>query len=96
MEFDIRAWMNKARPTYRAELTAASAAFMKRTQKLHRMLDSEPTLQELQRETESLYQEWTRVYGFLSRCTTEERLNLSQIAFEIRRDITDLNSSLRL
>ncbi len=96
MEFDIRAWMNKARPTYRAEVTAASAAFMKRTQKLHNMLDSEPTLQELQRETDSLYQEWKTVYGFLSKCTTEERLNLSQIASEIRRDLTDLNSSLRL
>jgi hypothetical protein len=96
MEFDIRAWMNKARPTYRAEVTAASAAFVKRTQKLHNMLDSEPTLQELQRETDSLYQEWKTVYGFLSRCTTEERLNLSQIASEIRRDLTDLNSSLRL
>lgn len=96
MEFDIRAWMNKARPTYRAEVTAASAAFMNRTQKLHNMLDSEPTLQELQRETESLYLEWKTVYGFLSRCTTEERVNLSQFASEIRRDLTDLNSSLRL
>ena len=96
LDLDVRNWLNAERPAYRAEVTAASAAFMKRTQRLHRMLDAEPTLQELQRETDSLYEEWKVVYGYLSRCRTADRVNLSQIAAEIRIDLTDLNGSLRL
>lgn len=96
LDFDVRNWLNTERPTYRTEVTAASTAFMKRTQRLHRMLDSEPTLQELQKETDALYQEWKTVYGFLSRCRTADRVNLSQLASEIVIDLRDLNGSLRL
>lgn len=96
LEYDVRNWLNTERPAYRAEVTAATAAFSKRTQRIHMMLDSEPTLQELQRETDSLYQEWKTVYEFLSRCRTADRVNLSQLATEIRIDLTDLNSSLQL
>lgn len=96
MDYDIRQWLNTERPAYRSEVTAASAAFVQRTQRLHRMLDSEPTLTELQREADSLYGDWMTVYGYLSRCRTEQRGNLSQIAAEVRIDLTDLNGLLRL
>ncbi len=96
LDQDVRSWLNSERPTYRNEVNTASLAFMKRTQRLHRMLDSEPTLADLQRETDSLYEEWKTVYGFLSRCRTPDRANLSQLAAEIRIDLTDLNSELRL
>jgi hypothetical protein len=96
LDYDIRQWLNRERPAYRAEVTAASLAFMKRTQRLHQLLDSEPTLQVLQREMDSLYQEWLTVYAFLGRCKTEDRANLSQASAEIRIDLTDLNGLLRL
>jgi hypothetical protein len=96
LNYDVRNWMNAERPTYRAEVTAAAAAFLTRTQRMHRMLDAQPTLQELQRETDSLYTEWKTIYGYLDRCRTADRTNLSQVAAEIRIDLTDLNSSLRL
>ena len=96
LDYDIGHWLRIERPAYRTEVTAASAAFVKRTQRLHQMLNSEPTLAELQRETDSLYQEWKTVYGFLSRCRTEDRTNLSQVSSEIRIDLTDLNGLLRL
>ncbi len=96
LDFDVSRWLKTERPAYRAEVTTASAAFMKRTQGLHQMLNSQPTLQELQKETDSLYQEWKGIYSYLSRCKTADRANLSQIASEIRADLTDLNSSLQL
>ncbi len=95
LEFDVRRWLAAERPTYRTEATTATAASMARTRKIHMMLDREPTLQELQRETDSLYQEWRLVYDFLSRCRTADRTNLSQLASEIRLDLTDLNASLQ-
>ncbi len=96
LDYDISKWMKTERPAYRSEVLAASAAFKKRTQRLHLMLDSEPTLPELQREADSLYKEWQAVYGFLGRCRTEDRANLSQVASEIRTDLLDLDGMVRL
>jgi HPt (histidine-containing phosphotransfer) domain-containing protein len=96
MDYYVRLWMNTERPTYSRDVTAASAAFVKRARSLHRMLDLEPTLQEVQRDADALYAEYSRLNDFLGRCNTAHRQSLSQIAAEIRFEMTELNSSLRL
>jgi hypothetical protein len=96
MDYYVRLWMNTERPTYNREVTAASAAFVKRARSLHRMLDVEPTLQEVQRDADALYEEYSRLNDFLGRCNTAHRQSLSQIAAEIRFEMSELNSSLRL
>jgi hypothetical protein len=69
---------------------------MKRTQRLSKMMNAAPTLTELQREADSLYQEWLAIYSYLSRCNTADRAFLSQGASDIRTNLTELNSELRL
>ncbi len=96
LDWDVRNWLNTERPAYRSEALQASAAFMKRTQRLSKMMNAAPTLTELQKETDSLYLEWQAIYSFLSRCNTADRAYLSQAAREIRNDLTELNSELRL
>ncbi len=96
LDFDVRQWLNTARPTNRNEVLTASGNFMKRTRRMHQMLDSEPTLSELQREADSLYQEWQAIYQYLGQCRTAQRQRLSETAAEIRLDLTELNDSLRL
>ncbi len=96
LDLDVRNWMSVERPAYRNEVIAASSAFIKRTQRLSRLLDTEPSLAEVQKETDSLYLDWKAVYAFLGRCNTADRTNLSQVAAEVRADLTDLFSSLRL
>lgn len=96
LDWDVRNWLNTERPAYRNEVLLASANFMKRTQRLSRMMDTAPTIVELQREADSLYQEWKAIYSYLSRCNTPDRAYLSQAARDIRTDLTTLNSQLRL
>lgn len=97
LDLDIRQWMNRERPTYRNEVTAAAQAFIKRTQKIHRMIDSEPRLPDLQRETESLYTEWRTLYGYFSRCqNASDRANLSYRSRMVNDDLVELDSLLRL
>jgi len=92
----VKQWLNTERPTYRNEVQQASATFMKRTQRLSKMMATAPTLTELQREADSLYEEWKAIYSYLSRCNTPDRSYLSQDAREIRNNLTELNSQLRL
>ncbi|MEJ7594065.1 MAG: hypothetical protein WKF77_21200 [Planctomycetaceae bacterium] len=96
LDWDVRNWLNIERPAFRNEALQASATFMKRTQRLSKMMDAAPTLPELQKETDSLYQEWQAIYTYLSRCNTADRAYLSQEARDIRNDLTELNSELRL
>ena len=96
LDWDVRNWLNTERPAYRNEALQASATFMKRTQRLSSMMTAAPTLTELQREADSLYQEWQSIYSYLSRCNTADRAYLSQGARDIRDNLTELNSQLRL
>ena len=96
LDWDVKQWLNTERPTYRNEVQQASATFMKRTQRLSKMMATAPTLTELQREADSLYEEWKAIYSYLSRCNTPDRSYLSQDAREIRNNLTELNSQLRL
>lgn len=97
LDMDVRQWLNTERPAFRTEAATASSNFRKRTQRLHAMMDAEPTLQELQKETDELYRDWLVLYDFLGRSrSSSDRAILSQVAREIMADLTDLNSSLRL
>ncbi len=96
LDWDVRNWLNTERPAYRNEALQASATFMKRTQRLSKMMNAAPTLTALQKEADSLYQEWQAIYSYLSRCNTADRAYLSQEARDIRNDLTELNSELRL
>jgi hypothetical protein len=96
LDWDVRNWLNTEKPAYRNEALQASAAFMKRTQRLSKMMNAAPTVTELQREADSLYKEWQAIYSYLSRCNTADRPYLSQGARDIRNDLTELNAQLRL
>ena len=96
LDWNVKHWVNSDRPAYRNEVLQASASFMARTQRLSKMMNSTPTLTELQREADGLYVEWKAIYSYLSRCNTADRSYLSQDARDIISDLRELDSQLRL
>ncbi len=96
MDFDIRIWLNSDRQSFREEALQASKVFMTRTRRLHQMLQGQPTLQELQRESSALYEDWRKVYQFLGYCRTSDRQNLASLAREINEGIYDVTAPLQL
>lgn len=97
LDHEVILWMNAERPSDRTAITAAATAFFRRAERLNMMLDSQPTLTELRREADALFQEWRTIYNYLGQCRTPEiRRNLSQLASEVLIDLRDLNSSLQL
>lgn len=95
LNYDVRQWLNTARPPERAQIQAASTAFMNRTSSLHRLMSTEPRLQDLQREFDALATDWEAIYNQLDKCRTAERSSLSAIAMDVRYEMSQLYSALR-
>ena len=96
LDFDVQYWLNSDRQAFRAEALQASKVFTARTRRLHLLVQGQPTIQELQRETTALYDDWRKIYQYLSYCRTNDRTNLAQLASEIRKAIYDLSAPLQL
>lgn len=95
LDLDVRQWLNTERPTYRTEALASSAAFLKRTQQMHRLVDTETRPAELQREVDAVFSEWQKLYSYLERCRTTERSTLAWRARLINEVLTDLDTQLQ-
>lgn len=96
VDLDIRQWLNSERPTYRNEASAAATAFVKRCQRIHRLVDTNARPTELQRDVDALFNEWRNLYAFLERCRTSDRQNLAWRAKLINDDLIELDSLLQL
>jgi hypothetical protein len=95
LDLDVRQWLNSERPTYRTEALSSSAAFLKRTQQMHRLVDTETRPAELQREVDAVFNEWQKLYSYLERCRTTERSTLAWRARLINEVLTDLDTQLQ-
>lgn len=96
LDWDVRRWLTSDRQTFRDEALLSSKNFMTRTRRLHQLMQGQPSVTELQRETAALMDEWTKLYNFLGRCNTVDRPNLASLAGEIRRSISELSVPLQL
>ncbi len=96
LDVEVRGWLNADRQPFRDEALQASRKFMTRTKRLNQMLQLQPSLQELRRETAALMEEWSGIYQHLSKCRTSDRASLAELAREIRSDIYDLTAPLEL
>jgi len=95
MNVDVRQWLNSERPAFRNEASTATQAFVRRTQNLHRLVDSDQRSQDLQSEVDALYNDWKQVYTYLERCRSADRSNLAWRARLINESLVDLDTQLR-
>ncbi len=95
LNYDVKAWLYQARPTISSQVQQASDRFVKRTARIHRMLESRPTANELKKETSDLIAEWRTIYEFLGRCNTHHRDHLRDLSLEIGQAIYDLRAPLQ-
>lgn len=95
LDMDVRLWLNSEQPAWRNEVSAASLTFVRGTQRLHRLTDTETRLQPMTQEVDGIYENWKILYGFLSRCRTPERAALAWRARLINETLADLDRQLR-
>lgn len=95
LDLDVQAWLYRDRQSFRSDALLASSEFVKRTQKIHRMLASRPTADQLRREVSDLIEEWRRIYQYLGRCNTGHREHLRGLSQDISQAIYDLRAPLQ-
>ena len=95
MDYDVQQWMKRDPQSFRTQVLQASARFLQRSQRIHRMLQARPTAQELQRETTDLFEEWRTLYNYLGRCNTEQREHLLVLSRDISEAIYNLRAPLQ-
>lgn len=98
LDYDVRLWLKSDRLASSTEALRASQAFMTRARRMHSMAARQPSLRDLQSETNSLIDEWLKLLTFLRQCNVNSphRPVLSRTAGEIQRDITDLQTLVQL
>ncbi len=96
LDLDVRQWLNRGRQSYRTQVLQASTRFVQRTQKIHRLLQSRPTANELKKETSDLVEEWRTIYEYLGRCNTDHRQHLLTLSRDISEVIFKLREPLQL
>ncbi|MCP4170092.1 MAG: hypothetical protein GY758_04880 [Fuerstiella sp.] len=96
LDLDVRQWLSRNRQSYRTQALQASTRFVQRAQRIHRLLQSRPTGNELKQETSDLVEEWRTIYNYLGRCNTEHRQHLLTLSRDISEAIYNLREPLQL
>ena len=96
LDSEVRLWLNRERPSYRNDVLNASDRFVRRSARIHRMLPSHPTANELKKETSDLNEEFRALYQYLGRCRTEHRDHLRVLSEDIAQAIYELRAPLQL
>ena len=96
LDFDVRQWLNRERPSYSTAALQASDRFVQRAKLLHRALQAYPTAAELKKSTGDLAEEFRVIYQYLGRCNTEHRDHLRLLSEDISQAIYELRVPLQI
>ncbi len=96
LDYDVKAWLYQDRQSFSTSALQASSRFVQRTARIHRMLESRPTANELKKETSDLIEDWRLIYGYLGRCNTSHRAHLRDLSQDISQVIYELRAPLQL
>ena len=96
LDLDVQQWLSRDRQSFRTQALQASRRFVQRTQRIHRLLQSRPTANELKQETSDLVEEWRTIYNYLGRCNTDHRQHLLTLSRDISEAIYNLREPLQL
>ena len=93
---DVRRWLDRDRQSWRGDALQAMDRFIQRCQRIHRMLQSHPTRDEVKRETINLNNAWKTLNQYLTRCRTNDRAHIDSIRRDINSALYDLEAPFAL
>lgn len=96
LAFNVDNWLKRDREAYREDALNAMSRFVQRTRRMHRLLQTRPTIQDLRRESSDLNNAWTSLYSYLTRCRTRDREYMIDLAKDINSALYDLEDPLQL
>ena len=96
LKYDVNNWLERDREAYRDDALKAMEFFLQRCRRMHRLLQERPTLTQLRRESTDLNASWSSLYGYLTRCRTNDRAHMIDLAREINAALYKLESPVQL
>lgn len=96
IDYQANRWLNKKRPEFRAEAQEATQAFIAKSRRFHESLVRGAAVSQLRKDCFDLYEQWRKVYGFISRCDSEERPELGRLASRTTPALVELRTILEL
>jgi hypothetical protein len=96
LQFDVNNWLNRDRQSFRTEALQAMDNFVQRSRRMHRLMQTRPTLKQLRQESTDLNTSWTSLYNYLSRCRTNDRVHMIDVARDINDALYELEAPLQL
>ena len=96
LQFDVNNWLDRDRQSFRTEALQAMDNFVLRSRRMHRLLQTRPTLKQLRQESTDLNASWTSLYNYLSRCRTDDRQHMIDVARDINDALYELEAPLQL
>jgi len=96
IDYETRRWLSKRRPSFRAEAQAATENLLARSRKFHENLVKGVGVSQLRKDCSELYEQWRVVYGYISKCDSEERPQLARLAASTTPALVELRAVLEL
>lgn len=96
LDADTQAWLSKDRPSFRAQAMRDSAAFAAATHRFHESILAGASPNQLRTEISELYDQWRRVYSYISQCQTSDRAHLGRMASRITPTLVELRTMFAL
>ncbi|MCA9118252.1 MAG: hypothetical protein KDA79_24440, partial [Planctomycetaceae bacterium] len=95
MDLDTRMWLSRDPVSFRNECLQESAAFQRTAADFHRVAsDRNTTVAQLQLASDRLYENWRRLYRYVSRCNTDDRAHLARLASQITPTLVEIRTQL--
>lgn len=94
LDIDTNNWLNRRRESFRVDALKATAGFAQATHQLHEGLVNGVEIEQLRREVNDLFSRWRTVYGYISRCDSEDRPILARGAAKITPGLVELRTLL--
>ncbi len=96
IDYESNKWLDKRNPNYQAEARSAAHSFIVRTRRIHENIVKGASVTQLRSECIELYEQWRVLYGYISKCDTEERPQLGRLAAKTTPALVELRTMLEL
>lgn len=92
---DMGIWLSRSRDSFRAQALQDSVVFAENARRLHELLTTRASLQEINREIELVNRNWGAVSRWVEQCRTADKPHLDRLSAAIGPVVVELVTTLR-
>ncbi len=92
LEVDTKRWLDKDRVSFRQQALQEVGSFATQARRLNESINYSNNPIQQQRDVSLLFESWKRVYGYISKCDTQDRPRLQNLSVQITPALVELQT----